>query len=170
MRLLTARWTPGLPPLCHDDTRIKLGKERGPYAEQLCSSHEALFSFEKAAVACLCNASNAQVVRRDAEALQCSALARLKNATRSETKESSFTHLAKGPGVGSRSTRLWRWRTWRDVSHRERFVTFVGRVAGKRQQNAAGERSWTRWRGLFLLHKGGCRPRTDLRYERVLYD
>lgn len=51
MRLLTARWTPDLPPLCHDDTRIKLGKERGPNAERLCSSYEAMLPLEKAAMA-----------------------------------------------------------------------------------------------------------------------
>lgn len=47
MRLLTARWTPELPPLCHDDTRIKLGKEWGSNAERLCTSYEALVCLEK---------------------------------------------------------------------------------------------------------------------------
>lgn len=80
MRLLTARWTPDLPPLCHDDTRIKLGKERGPNAERLCSSYEAMLFLEKAVMVYLCNARGAQVVRRGAA--RCIAPDRLKNVMR----------------------------------------------------------------------------------------
>lgn len=138
MRLLTARWTPDLPPLCNDDTRIKLGKERGPNAERLCSSYEATLLWEKAAIACLCTERK----KCPSGAVRCSSVhcpGWAGECDETREKESSFTHLAKRPGVGSRSTPRWRWRAWRDVPHRERFVTFVGRIAGKCQQNAASE-------------------------------
>jgi hypothetical protein len=48
MRLLTAKVDSQLAtPICHDDTRIKLGKEWGANAERLCSSYEAPFPLEK---------------------------------------------------------------------------------------------------------------------------
>lgn len=89
-------------------------------------------SLGKAAIAYHCGARGGQVMRRGA--VQCIAHGLADEGDEMKEKESSFTHLAKRPGVGSRST-LWRWRTWRDVPHRERFVTFVvGRIAGKCQQ------------------------------------
>lgn len=45
------------------------------------------------------------------------------------------------------------------MPHRERFVTFVGRVAGKRQQNALSERGWTRWRGISCSTRQAVGPK-----------
>lgn len=168
MRLLTARWTPGLPPLCHDDTRIKLGKERGPNAERLCSSYEAMFSLGKG-----CDSLSLRCHGCSSDAAGCSpvqlATVRLKEVTRYKTKKVLLHTLPKdqvlalarprggdgGPGEICLIVRV--------------SLTFVGRVAGKCQQNAASEtEAGFRWAGLFLLHKAGCRLRTDLRYERVL--
>ena len=97
------------------------------------SSYEPMSSMGKAAIAYHCDARIGQVISRGA--VRCIAHGLAEGGDEMKDKESSFTHLAKRPGVGSRSTRLRRWRTWRDVPHRERFVTlFVGGIAGKCQQ------------------------------------